>query len=306
MTRRGAAARLAAGSATSMAAALALIVIGGQAMATQLRGETFMMARQAPLAASLAGLDGAQAILRASQIDADLGLGEPAGRSVLQAVDPGTGTNVFEVTDVDAAGVPTAISRIDASGGLVSAVRLGFVGQDSPALAAEAAGRAAAVIVGKVGITTAGVAAVTPRAAGGWLVRWVREVGSIPVPGDGVAVQLDPDGSFHGIVRTQHALAPAPVSRIEAAAARQLASARLDAWLPADVRAEATIGSIGQAWLAPNDTFGDTIPPDSGTTLHLAWVVRVTTTGSLAETVAGLEMAFDAGSGAPLGGDLLE
>jgi hypothetical protein len=40
--------------------------------------------------------------------------------------------------------------------------------------------------------------------------------------------------------------------------------------------------------------------------LRLAWIVRVTMNGSLVERLAGLELAFDAGDGTPLGGDLLE
>ena len=41
-------------------------------------------------------------------------------------------------------------------------------------------------------------------------------------------------------------------------------------------------------------------------TVRLAWIVRVTTSGPLAERLAGLELAFDAGDGTPLGGDILE
>jgi hypothetical protein len=58
--------------------------------------------------------------------------------------------------------------------------------------------------------------------------------------------------------------------------------------------------------VAPNDTFSDPVPVAPAGTLRLAWVVRVTNSGALAERVAGLELAFDAGDGSPLGGDVLE
>ena len=306
MSGRGMAERIAAGSAAGVLIVSGIIVMGGQAMAIELRPGAGMMNRAAPRPATVAGIDASQAVFLAAQLDGRLGLTEPASRSVLQAVDPGTGTNVAEVTELNAAAVPTMISRFDSTGGLVSAVRLGFVAPPAIAIASADVSGAASAILGKVGISTTGSPSVSPRAAGGWLVRWVRQVGALPVPGDGIGVQLDPDGSFHGIVRTQHGLAPMPTSTIDAATARRLGSARLDAWLPAAVRSEATISSVGQAWIAPNDTFGDVIPAGSGATLRLAWIVRVTMSGSLADTVAGLEMAFDAGTGTPLGGDLLE
>jgi hypothetical protein len=306
MSGRGVAARIAAGSAAAVLMVSGILFMGGQAMAIELRPGAGMVNRAAPRPATAAGLDTTQATLLAAQLDARLGLAQPASWSVLQAVDPGTGMTVAEVTELSIAGVPTMISRFDSTGGLVSAVRLGYVVPAATAIAGAAASGAASAILGKVGIPATGSPAVSTRAAGGWLVRWVRQVGTVPVPGDGIGVQLDPDGSFHGIVRTQHSLAPIPASTIDAAAARQLGSARLDAWLPAAVRSEATISSVGQAWIAPNDTFGDAIPGGSGVSLHLAWIVRVTMTGSLADTVGGLEMAFDAGTGTPLGGDLLE
>ena len=144
------------------------------------------------------------------------------------------------------------------------------------------------------------------RASGGWLVRWTRVVGSVPVPGDGVGVQLAIDGTFRAVVRTEHRLGPTPPVLISAADAQRGAAARLDRWLSPDLRPDTAVASVGLAWIAPNDTFGDSVPTDAAGLLRLAWIVRVTTSGSLADRVAGLELAFDAGDGAPLGGDLLE
>jgi len=66
------------------------------------------------------------------------------------------------------------------------------------------------------------------------------------------------------------------------------------------------VSSLGLAWVAPNDTFGDPLPAGRAGSLRLAWVVRVAMSGALADRLAGLELAFDAGDGQPLGGDVLE
>jgi hypothetical protein len=248
----------------------------------------------------------APALALAVEIGTKLGLPAPASRTVERITDAASGLVLDEVTDLNAAGTPLGISRFDTAGGLVSAIRLGFVTQGGTTIAASVAGTAAAAMLAKVGMVAQGSPAISSRAAGGWIVRWSRTVGAVPVPGDGVVAQLDPDGSFHALARTEHGLAPVPASNLGAAAARLLAGSRLDGWLASGVREEATIASVGLAWVVPNDTFGDPIPAGSTNLLHLAWIVRVTTTGSLADTLGGLELAFDAGTGAPLGGDLLE
>ena len=246
------------------------------------------------------------AVALATDVDTRLGLPAPASLSAERLTDAGTGRVVDVVTDLDGDGTPVAISRFDLGGQLVSSVRLGLRSGVGTRVTSGFALSHAATIAASAGIPTSGAASVTTRAAGGWLVRWVRTVGGVAVPGDGVGVQLDADGSFHAIVRTEHPLAPAPSAQIDQARARILARARLDMWLSADLRADATISSITLAWVAPNDTFGDPLPTASPGVLRLAWIVRVTTGGSLADRVAGLEIAFDAGNGTRLGGDVLE
>lgn len=248
----------------------------------------------------------APAIRAASLADVNLGLATPTNRTVARLTDTASGQALNEVTDLDAAGVPMAISRFDLAGSLISAVRLGYVEAPASVIPASSAGRAASAVLAQIGIAPAGSPTITARASGGWLVRWVRRSGGIAVPGDGVAVQLDPAGAFHAVVRTEHALASMPPATIDATRAGLLATARLDAWFPAGVRGEATIGAIEQAWILPNDTFGDALPGGQQGQLHLAWIIRVTMSGTLARTVTGLELAFDAGSGLPLGGDVLE
>jgi len=256
--------------------------------------------------ASAAAATSAAATALATQVEGRLGLPAPASRSVARLTDATTGLVVDEVTDLDVAGTPIAISRFDTSGQLVSVVRLGFVAPVRPAITSTQALQRATSILASLSVVAPGQPAVTARAAGGWLIRWVRLVGTVPVPGDGVSVQLSADGSIHAIVRTAHRLAPAPAARIDAAEIRVLAGARLDRWLAGGLRGDASVTTVGLAWVAPNDTFSDPLPVSTTGTLRLAWIVRVSTTGALADQVAGLELAFDAGDGTALGGDLLE
>jgi len=242
----------------------------------------------------------------ASVLDERLGLPVPASRTVAQVTDTAAGQPLDEVTDIDVSGKPTAISRFDLSANLVSSVRLGYLVQTAVPVTASAAGAGAAAIVSNLGVPVAGSPVVSARTAGGWLVRWVRLIGSVPAPSDGVSVQLADSGAFHAIVRTEHPIVAAPAGPIDEARVRVLAAARLGAWFAGGAAGDATIASVARAWVAPNDTFGDPIPAGPAGALRLAWVVRVTTSGALADRLVGLELAFDAGTGLPLGGDVLE
>lgn len=256
-------------------------------------------------AAASAALAAASAAL-AVDLDLRLGLPAPAGRRAERLADAASGMTVDEVTDLGADGMPVAISRFDLAGGLVSSVRLGFSPATGPAISAASAEAGAAAILARLALPVSGSPATSRRASGGWVVRWTRIVSGVPVPGDGVSVQLATDGTFHAVVRTDHRLGPVPPVPLGATDARRLAGARLDEWLSPDLRPDAAIAGVALAWVAPNDTFGDPVPAEAAGLLHLAWIVRVTTSGPLADRVAGLELAFDAGDGAPLGGDLLE
>ncbi len=300
----------AGGGAWRLVGLISLIALGGGLMTVE-PGRTMAVGDASPQGVRFHGVPvaapvPAPALALAVQAEASLGLPAPAGRSVARVADAVSGQQYDEVTDLDSQGVPVAVSRFDPSGSLVSAVRLGYVGPATATIPAASAGQAASAILAKVGIAAPGMPAVSARAAGGWLVRWVRQAGGVPVPGDGVGVQLNADGTFHAVIRTEHPLAPAPTATIDAVDARLLAGVRLDGWLPAGLRADATIDSVALAWVAPNDTFGDPLPSGSAGPLRLAWIVRVATSGALADTVTGLELAFDAGDGTPLGGDVLE
>ena len=178
-----------------------------------------------------------------------------------------------------------AITRFDLSGSLVSSVRLGYVAPSIlPITQSAAAAQSGDDREPASSVPVAGTPAVSARAAGGWLVRWARLIGSVPAPGDGVTVQLADSGSFHAIVRTEHPTrrrsgqhdrrGPGPGPRGRAAG--RLVHGE-------GASGEATIASVARAWVAPNDTFGDPLPAGPAGALRLAWVVRVTTSGALAD-----------------------
>jgi hypothetical protein len=277
----------------------AIIAAGGGTMIVGL-------SRPASTGLTLSATAAAEASAAAVEVDHRLGLRMPASRNVVRLTDTASGQLVDEVTDLDPGGTPLGITRFDLSGQLVSSIRLGYLPAIGPSVTSGAAAQAATGILASVGIRAGGTPAVSARTSGGWLVRWVRIVDSVPVPGDGVGIQLAADGSFHALARTQHPLAATPSTTLDGTRARALAGARLDAWLSPDLRGLASVASIGLAWVAPNDTFGDPLPVGPTGTVRLAWLVRVGTTGALADRFAGLELAFDAGTGLPLGGDILE
>ena len=285
------------GGRLARVAAVSALVIGGGSMLVGLGRPTVPAAAAQP-ATALAAL--------AADLDQRLGLPAPAGRRSERLVDAARGKPVDEVTDLAGDGTPIAVSRFDLDGGLVSSVRLGLTPAALSPIPPAQATASATALVARLAIPAGGTPLTTPRSSGGWLVRWVRVAGGVPVPGDGVSIQLTAAGQFHAVVRTSHRLAPRPPVAIDEAVARGLAGSRLDHWLGPDLRPDATIAGLALAWVAPNDTFGDPIPAGSAGLLHLAWIARVTTSGVLADRVAGLELAFDAGDGAPLGGDLLE
>jgi hypothetical protein len=262
--------------------------------------------RTSPDRLTLSAAAAATTTALAASLDDRLGTPVPASRVVQRLADPATGTIVDEVRDLDSGGRPIGISHFDPAGQLVSSVRLGLVAPGTLALTAAAATSRGQAIAAGAGMAVAGPPATTPRAAGGWLVRWARSIAGIPAPGDGVSVQLAGDGSFHAIVRTEHPLATPPTTVLTEAQARVAAAARLDAWFTGSLHGLASVSSLALAWVAPSDTFADPLPAAPAGTLCLAWVVRVTTSGALADRVGGLELAFDAGDGTPLGGDVLE
>lgn len=258
-------------------------------------------ARQMPL-----GPDAeSRALARAATVGRALGL--PQGRmSAVRLDDRFDHQVVDEVTTVDTGGRQVALQRFDVDARLISAISLGWIGAGTARAPAEGIAGRAREIVGRAGLQVAGTPVLgTEEDSGGWLVTWARVADGNPVRGDGLRVSLWPDGSFHSITRSERPLSPRPDRLLDVAAARNLVTSRLDGWFGGDLRANVAIDGLDLAWVAPNDMFDSARPDAPAETLRLAWVARVSTTGSLAERLRALEIWLDAGDGSLLGGDVL-
>ncbi len=243
---------------------------------------------------------------RAAADEHVLGSVAVARRTVDRIVDRRVHRTFDEVTGLDPRGRPVEVLRYDVGGRLIAASRLGWPGAVGRPLDGSAnAIRAADHLARSVGIVPHGRPVAEGRGVNGWNVRWDRVVAGIPVPGDGVRVQLWADGTFHGLAVSEHGLAAAPGATLASGRAEAAATTLLDRWIPAKHRSEARISSSSLAWVAPNDTFEPARPDAPAEIRRLAWVVTVRSTGTLAASLRGLEIWIDAGDGSLLGGDVL-
>jgi hypothetical protein len=248
----------------------------------------------------------ASAADRAVRHERVLGLSATVRRTVDRIVDRRGHRTFDEVTGLDDGGRPVEVFRYALDGRLIAASRLGWRPGSGPALAASIdAIRAADRLARSLGVVPEGRAVADGRGANGWNVRWLRVVNGIPVPGDGLRVQLWSDGSFHGLAVSEHSLAATPPAPIAAAAAEASVAALLERWIPTRDRAGARIVENALAWVAPNDTFSAVRPDAPAEVRRLGWVVTVRSTGALAGSLRGLEVWIDAGDGSLLGGDVL-
>lgn len=211
-----------------------------------------------------------------------------------------------EVTSFDGGGRDVAISRFELDGTVAMAVGLGWRPGTGRAVDSVGAARSAAAVARAAGLAVGGQPDVRASAgSGGWSIAWTRRVDGAPVRGDGVRVMLWPDGSFHGLTRSERPLATAPTRTINAAQARAAAGSLAAERFGASI-AETRIVSVERAWIAPNDTFEAAAPDAPAATLRLAWIVRFESHGALAERLRQVELWIDIGSGNMLGGDLVE
>ena len=258
------------------------------------------------LATRLSGVAAAPAIARAVHTAGVLGLRPATGRTVTDVVDNLAGAAYQEVTDLDASGRLLAMQRFDPAGRLIGAVRFGWTGDGGAAIATETVARVRAqALIAGLGAAPAGTPRLVRDAAGGWTASWTRTVAGIPVPGDGVRLQLWADGSFHGLSRSERSLAAAPAVTIDRATARRFLEERLDGWFSGPARSQVIVTATELAWVSPNETFAPLMPGLVVGTLRLAWVSKIATTGGLADSLRGLEVYVDGGDGSLLGGDVL-
>ena len=234
------------------------------------------------------------------------GLPAPATSRVERVVDRFDRAAYDEVTASDGAGQPLHVARFDARGRLVGAVAFGWQAAGGPPIANAATARARANrLAADLGLEPSG----TPDARQapddtGWTLTWPRLVDGVPVVGDGVRVDLWPDGRMHAIVRTERPLAPRPSATLDEATARSRATATLGTIFGSRA-GQVRIVSIALGWVAPNSAFDPTGPDAPGATLRLAWVAEARTSGDLADGLRAVKLFLDAGTGTLFGGDVL-
>lgn len=255
-----------------------------------------------PLAAEQA----APALAAASSSRQRLGLPGPAAVRVDRVTDRFGGMTYDEVTATDRAGRTLHLQRFDERGRLVGAVSFGWQSRGGDPLPDAASARArASSLAADLDLGVSGTADVRQEPDDdGWTIAWPRVVDGIPVLGDGVRIDLWPDGRVHAVVRAEHPLAARPPSLLDEATARQRATDTLGDLLGSSA-GQVTIAAVELGWVAPNDAFDPAAPDAPGSTLRLAWVVEARTRGELAEGLRAVKVFLDAGTGALLGGDAL-
>jgi hypothetical protein len=248
----------------------------------------------------------ASALALAAAARTRLGLPEPATSRVEQVVDRFDGTTYDEVTGRDRTGRTLHLERFDARGRLVGAVAFGWQATGGTPMASAAAARARGDrLAADLGLGTSGTPDVRQVPGDtGWTLTWPRVVDGVPVMGDGIRVDLWPDGRMHAVVRTEHPLAVRPSETLDEATARDRANATL-ATIFGSGSGQVAISTLGLGWVAPNDAFDPTGPDAPGATLRLAWVAEARTSGELAEGLRAVKLFLDAGTGMLIGGDIL-
>jgi hypothetical protein len=248
----------------------------------------------------------APVLAAASASRTQLGLPEPVSVDVEHVTDRLGGTTYDEVTERDGSGRTLHLQRFDERGRLVGAVSFGWQAAGGRRLPDNAAARARATALATgLGLDVAGQPDVRAEPDDtGWTIAWPRMADGIPVPGDGIRIDLWPDGRVHAVVRTERPLAVRPARVIDEAAARARAAITLGD-LFGSRSGQVAIAAAALGWIAPNDAFEPTAPDAPDATLRLAWVVEARTRGDLSDGLRAVKLFLDAGSGALLGGDVL-
>ena len=301
-------------AASRAARVVAAVAVAGTAIALGVPGGTSVGDAASPFIAGgpvterapVAGDRASVALARAADVRARLGLPAPAASRVERVVDRFDGSSYDEVTESDAAGRALGLHRFDARGRLVGSVTFGWQAAGGSRLPNAAAARArGSRVATDLGLDAAGTPDIQQAPdETGWTLTWSRSVDGVPVPGDGVRVDLWPDGRMHAIARTERPLASRPPATLDEATARARSTATLGTMF-GNRADQVAIATLALAWVAPNSAFDPTGPDAPGTTLRLAWVAEARTTGSLADGLRAVRLYLDAGTGALIGGDVL-
>ncbi len=283
-------------------AGLGLVVVG---VPTGQAGDPFVAGGRSTRAVGVSTAQADRAKAHGRELAAALGL--PGVSQRAERLDDRFEHRTYdEVTSYDAAGHEVAIARFDPDGRVAMAVALGWQPAAGRALDGAAATNRATSFARAVGLTVVGTPTVrTSAGAGGWSITWPRAVDGVPVRGDGLRIALWPDGSFHGLNRTERPLAATPAMVLPAATARTAADAFIGRQF-GPAAADLRIVSVERAWVAPNGAFASDGLDAPAETLRLAWVVTLDSDGTLADRIRSVEVWLDAGDGRLLGGDVVE
>jgi hypothetical protein len=294
--------------------AAALVVTTGSMTAASLPGPTNpRAASQAAIAAGtgrtetpLSADDKPEAVARSRATRTALGIPGGVDTRAVHVKDGTRGLEYDEVTDVGADGQPVALTQLDGSGRLLLAVRFDMPKQPKVAAGRQAALDRASSGLGSAGIEVGGSPFVgETQSWGGWDVSWPRSEGGVAVRGDEVRVHVREDGEIGSVGRVVHELASAPAVKLTRAQARSIATKQIQGW-SAKSGARFTIGDLTMEWTAANATFD---PGKIGAVeepYRLCWVVNVTPEGDAAAYASLVVMYIDAGTGAVIGGDVVE
>jgi hypothetical protein len=235
-------------------------------------------------------------------------LGIPGGVDT-RAVHVKDGTRRLEydeVTDVDADGQAVSLTQLDGSGRLLLAVRFDVPKKPKTVIGRQAALDRASSSLGSAGIEVGGSPVVgETQSWGGWDVSWPRTTGSVAVRGDEVRVHVREDGEIGSVGQVVHELASAPAVKLTRAQARSVATKQVQGW-SAKSGARFTIGDLAMEWTPANATFDPSKMGAVEEPYRLCWVVNVTPEGDAAAYASLVVMYIDAGTGAVIGGDVVE
>lgn len=235
-----------------------------------------------------------------------LGFPQGSSRTGKHVHDGYRGLDYDEVSDVDAAGQPVALTQFDARGHLVDAVRFDPPSAIGAKVTGDAATKTAQHGLAVSGISVAGQPETdTDQVAGGWNVHWSRTQSGLPVRGDEARVHIRPDGRIQSVAQVEHSLAPAPARRLGQAEAQQAVSKQFDAWF-ADKGSGYTVQGLALEWVGPNAAFDETKLGAAPEPYRLAWVANVKPTGLASDYLSLITVYVDAGNGTIIGGDVVE
>ncbi|HET7702489.1 MAG TPA: hypothetical protein VFK35_03755 [Candidatus Limnocylindrales bacterium] len=281
----------------AIAALLAIGASGGQA------ADPFVAGGRSTRPVAAAAGDLARAEARGRALIAALGIPATSHRAA-RLDDRFEHRVVDEVTSLDGQGREAAVSRFELDGRVAMVAALGWRAGGGPPVDAAGATRSAAALARVAGLVPDGPPVARRSAgAGGWSVQWQRTVGGVAVRGDGLRIHLWPDGTFHGLVRTERPLAAAPSATLSGAQALTVAE-RAVAERVGSASDGLRVTDAELAWVAPNDLFEPAAPDAPAETLRLAWIIRFEAHGPLAERLRSVEVWIDAGDGRLLGGDV--